>query len=343
MINGAEVKDVGEKKVVGRNVVITVGIIATVLLGGLVGVIADYTSITNDKDSQILTLMNQKNQLQTWLDGNKTLLNETQAWLQGNITYYNSQTTALQNRIGDLNAQVTALEGEVAALQTQYQKYVTAYHNLRDKVNQRWDEVNVEPFITPTDSDVRDVVYQITGGWSNPSDFNEYWSDVKAMYDWVVNNVDYRYDGLTPMLPYDPSGNLQYCSDMWQFPNETLSLRKGDCEDQTILLCSMIRCYNNMSYAVECVCLSGAAIGHVGVQIPVSGNKLVILDPAGHYYSHDLWGNIVYNDITTEINNWLNYWKPTMGQNVYVNRVFSDYIDKTFSSTGAYIAWMYSK
>lgn len=225
----------------------------------------------------------------------------------------------------------------------QYNQYVSSYQKLRDLVNQRWDQNNVKPFITPTDSAVRDIVYQITGGWSNHSDWNEYWSGVKAMYDWVVNNVDYRYDGLTPMLPYDPSGNLQYCTDMWQFPNETLNIRKGDCEDQAILLCSMIRCYNNMSYNVECIFLNGATSGHAGVQIPVSGSKLVILDPAGHYYSSDFWGNIVYNDITTEINNWLNYWKPTMGQNVYVYRVFSDYIDKTFSSTSEYTVWMYSR
>jgi hypothetical protein len=163
------------------------------------------------------------------------------------------------------------------------------------------------------------------------------------MYTWVVNNIEYRYDGLYPMLPYDPSGDLQFRKDVWQFPNETLSLRKGDCEDMAILLCSMIRCYSGMKYPVECIIIVNSTLGHMAVQIPVSGYKLVILDPAGKYYSHDIWGNIAFNDITTEINNWLNYWKPYMGSDVYVSRVFSDYIDKTFTSTNEYITWMYSR
>jgi hypothetical protein len=81
----------------------------------------------------------------------------------------------------------------------------------------------------------------------------------------------------------------------------------------------------------------------MAVQMPVSGYKLVILDPAGKYYSHDVWGKIAFNDITIEINNWLNYWRPYMGSDVYVGRIFSDYIDKTFTSTNEYITWMYSR
>ena len=52
-----------EKKVVSRNFAIVLGIIAIILLVGLVGAIANYTSIINakdntiaDKDSQISSL-----------------------------------------------------------------------------------------------------------------------------------------------------------------------------------------------------------------------------------------------------------------------------------------------
>jgi len=201
----------------------------------------------------------------------------------------------------------------------------------------------LESFITPEDSSVSQIVYSITGGWSDPSDWSEFWDDVKAMYMWIRNNVDYRYDGLFPELPYDPGGSVDYHKEMWQFANETLSLEKGDCEDQAILLCSMIRCYNNMEYKVECIGISSYTSGHLAVQIPVTGDKLVIFDPAGNYYSKDIWGNIVFNDITTEINNWLDYWKPQMGNDVYVSLVFSDYIKETFVSTSEYLSWMYSR
>ena len=238
-----------------------------------------------------------------------------------------------------MQSEISSLNGIIATLQA----YVDAYKSLRDKVNQRWNHIDIEPFIIPQDRTVRDIVYAITGGWSNPSDWSEYWKDVKAMYTWVINNIGYRDDGLYPMLPYDPSGDLHFGKDVWQFPNETLSLRKGDCEDMAILLCSMIRCYSNMKCWVECIVIESSTSSHVAVQIPVSGCKLVILDPAGRYYSHDIWGNIVFNDIAVEINKWLNYWKSQMGSDVRVARVFSDYIDKKFNSTNEYIAWMYSR
>jgi chaperonin cofactor prefoldin len=132
-----------ERKVVGRNVVITVGIIAIILLVGLVGAIANYTSIINNKDStiqtkesQIQTLTNQKNQLQTWLDGNKTLLSQTQTWLDGNktlltqtqtwltgnltlINTLNTQITNLQDQISGLNSQISSLNAQITDLQNQ--------------------------------------------------------------------------------------------------------------------------------------------------------------------------------------------------------------------------------
>jgi len=366
------------KKAVGRNVVIALGIMCVILAVGLVGAVTHYTLIINGKDdiiaslnSRIGTLTDQKARLQVWLEGNLSKINELNAqmvelrnevsalslqksqlqrWLQENITYYNSRISSLnaeieklQYQMGSLNAQITALNGQVASLEAQYQSYVDAYQNLRVKVNERWDRSNVESFITYRDQAVYSIVYSITGGWSNPSNWNEFWDDIKAMYSWVVNNIEYRYDGLYPILPPNPSGSLDFCDEMWQFPNETLSLRKGDCEDQAILLCSMIRCYTNGQYNVEVIIIESGKAGHAAVQIPVSGDKLVILDPAGKYYSHDFWGNIAPNNITVEINNWLNYWKPRMGNDVHVSRVFSDYVDKSFASTNEYIKWMYSR
>jgi hypothetical protein len=77
-----------EKKTINRTVAITLGIICILLTVGLVGAIADYTSIINGKnndistrDSQIQTLTNQNNQLRTWLIGNGTL--------KGNVTVIN--------------------------------------------------------------------------------------------------------------------------------------------------------------------------------------------------------------------------------------------------------------
>ena len=308
----------------------------------------------SDLESEYTDIWQRYNVLET----NHTNLETTFQELQTNYTNLQESYTDLQTQFNQLQAnysdllvdyetleqQYDTLESSYANLENEYNAYVSAYQSLRDKVNQRlWFLAEVEIFITPQDSDVSAIVNSITGGWSDPSDFTEYWDDLKDMYLWVRNNIDYRYDGLSPMLPYDPSGSVNYYEDMWQFPNETLSLRKGDCDDQAILLCSMIRYYCDMQYWVECIWISSSTSAHLAVQCPVAGDKLVIFDPAGNYYSHDFWGNIVFNDITTEISNWLDYWKPSMGNDVYVYRVFSHYIDETFTSTIEYKTWMYSR
>ena len=277
--------------------------------------------------------------------------------LQSNFTSLQTAFQTLQDQYSSVLSNYSSLEESLETLETQYNslqelyddlqaecdRYVTAYQNLRNMMNQRSLKTDIESFTTPQNPDVVSIVYSITGGWSNSSDWNEYWSDVKAMYMWIRNNIEYRYDGLYPILPSDPADSLQHWDEMWQLPNETLSLRKGDCEDQAILLCSMIRCYCGVEYEAECVWITSSESGHVGVQIPVTEHRLVIFDPAGDYYSSDAWGNIVFNDIAVEVSNWLNYWKPMMGNDVYVYRVFSDYIDRPFTSTDEYITWMYSR
>jgi hypothetical protein len=284
------------------------------------------------------------------LQSNYTALQNKYQNLEENYTFVQAQYDSLQVNYTTLMEDFNTLEVQYNSLQTaynnlqaEYDRYSAAYERLRDEINNRWNEQNVELFITSPDPLVNTTVFDITGGWSNTSDWNEYWDDVKAMYDWVVDNIEYRFDGLFPMLPSDPSGETDYFMEMWQFPNETLALGKGDCEDMAILLCSMIRGYNNMEHYVECIGIVSSIAGHLAVQVPVAEHKLVILDPAGGYYSSDFLGNIVFRDVTEEINNWLDYWKPTIGEDVYVNLVFSDYIHETFTSTTDYLSWMYTR
>jgi hypothetical protein len=43
------------------------------------------------------------------------------------------------------------------------------------------------------------------------------------------------------------------------------------------------------------------------------------------------------------MNNWLDYWKPEMGNDVNVDLVFSDDFHETFTSKYDYITGMYSR
>jgi hypothetical protein len=277
-------------------------------------------------------------------------LQSSYSGLQASHSSLQTNYNSLQSSYDSLDASYDSLQSSYGSLQTSYNvlqssfdSYYSDYANLRDLINQRVLHLDIMDFVTPDDPDVNSIVLSITGGWSNPSNWDEYWSDVKKMYDWVVNNVDYRSDGLYPVLPSTPSGDVEYEMEMWQFPSETLDLRQGDCEDMAILLTSMMLSYNDGAYSVECIWITGSLGAHAAVQFPVTGDELTILDPAGHYYTQDGYGNIDSKGISTEINNWLNYWRPSLGSDVRVYRVFSSYMDRSFASTSEYTTWMYNR
>jgi len=75
-----------EKKVVGRNVAIALGIICIILAVGLVGVVANYTSIISSKDDTISSL-------------NLQITSK-----DSQISSLNSQIANLQNQVNDLNS-----------------------------------------------------------------------------------------------------------------------------------------------------------------------------------------------------------------------------------------------
>ena len=155
------------KKMVSLNVAVALGIVCILLIAGLGGAIA---MTINDKDNQInsanntisqlnatiadknntiaslnvniTNLTNEKNQLQAWLDGNKTLLSQTQTWLSGNITSYEAQISSLNARINQLQ---TWLSGNITA----YNNYVNDHHHtdsdynaLQNQKNQLQDTYN---------------------------------------------------------------------------------------------------------------------------------------------------------------------------------------------------------
>jgi hypothetical protein len=113
------------KRVVRRNVAMALGIMCIVLVAGIGGAIIHYSLVVSDKDktissqnSQVSILRNQNIQLQTWLDGNETLLNQTQA-----------NNTNLQNLIDSLNSNVTKFQNEINNLHIMYTEKSTVWVN----------------------------------------------------------------------------------------------------------------------------------------------------------------------------------------------------------------------
>lgn len=77
-------------------------------------------------------------------------------------------------------------------------------------------------YITPEDSIVEQTLDNILKNPIIPD-----WIEIR---DWIGNNIEYKYDN-----------DVHEISEYWQLPRETLSLRTGDCEDFSILLCSLYR------------------------------------------------------------------------------------------------------
>jgi len=74
-----------EKKVVGRNVAIALGITCIVLAIGLVGAVMNYTSIISEKDNTIASLNSEIANFQEKIDD----LNATYTWLKHHsFTYW---------------------------------------------------------------------------------------------------------------------------------------------------------------------------------------------------------------------------------------------------------------
>jgi predicted PurR-regulated permease PerM len=103
---------VSEKKVIGRNVAIALGIICIILAVGLVGAIAVYTPMINDKNNTIDSL----NSEVTSRDSTIASLNSQIITKNNTISSLNSQIASENNTIASDNLQISSLNSQVSDL-----------------------------------------------------------------------------------------------------------------------------------------------------------------------------------------------------------------------------------
>jgi predicted transglutaminase-like cysteine proteinase len=88
-------------------------------------------------------------------------------------------------------------------------------------------ESQFQSYVTPECQSVQETLHGTLG--APPYKLSQTGFD--DIRDWVAANIDYKSD------------EEQWGEDYWQTPEETLRLRTGDCEDFSILLCSLLRAY----------------------------------------------------------------------------------------------------
>jgi len=92
-------------------------------------------------------------------------------------------------------------------------------------VSRVFSETTCFSFITPEDPSIINLKNEILQ--DNIAILTPDWMKFR---DWVGNRIEYKQDS-------EIHREMEY----WQFPNETIQLKTGDCEDFSILLCSLLR------------------------------------------------------------------------------------------------------
>jgi hypothetical protein len=149
---------------------------------------------------------------------------------------------------------------------------------------------------------------------------------MRAICQWVGVNIVYNYDTF--------NGDTQHS---YQYPTETLTLKRGDCEDHAVLMVSMCKAEKS-SLAMWCAEVSyikntGETAYHVLVFVRVTGNKLYIFEPTssnGWHSSESMSGSLAIQEYEQ--------WKDC--SQFTVHKIFDENSYKEFNSNQEFFNWL---
>jgi hypothetical protein len=278
----------------------------------------------------------------------KNELTGTQAELknmQSTLKATESELVQSENSLISTKAQLTETKQEVSTVigqleisQQENMRFLNGYTALMSEIFARLGfKEDREKFITPDSPLIITKASAIAGPFSN--DNHERWQDYLRLYQWVFDNIEYSSDTGLPILPATPDGSLRWLSEFFKTPEETLEDGNGDCEDMANLLASLLLSYVDQQYAVWVIEIRPpTGSGHVAVALPVTGDELTILDPAGMYFTGYSTGYLSSDDIATAIHDWLAHWAIDM-PGAEVTAVYSSDFYQEFTGADDFIDW----
>ena len=136
-------------------------------------------------------------------------------------------------------------------------------------------ESEFNSYITPECPSVTEALSNIVG--DSPYELSQVGFD--NIRDWVAINIDYISD------------EKRWGKDYWQTPAETLSYRTGDCEDFSILLCTLLR-----SYGIDAESVYVA----LGVDDGDDGHAFLL----ENWYHDGEWRRVESQSSSTQLSSW---------------------------------------
>lgn len=121
----------------------------------------------------------------------------------------------------------------------------------------------------------------------------------QAIFEYVRKEIEYVTEGNPKKWLY-PRSHLQFKFDFWQLPRETIEWGKGDCEDVSILLCTMMRIAGVPADNVRIVLGTvQGSFGHAWIEFKI-GDEWYALEatcPTCNYIERSLYYELLYPEV----------------------------------------------
>ena len=246
---------------------------------------------------------------------------------------YEETVKSLEEKYSHLQSNYTYLDERYRTLQSDYENLQTEYNEYKNLVDMRKPSGSEKcNFITPDDSDVISQTSSLLGSHYD-GDLSSH--EIDEINDWVYNHIDYNYD-----IYVGEKGDIG--EECWQYPNETLDLGHGDCEDQALLVVSMCLSQENVGwlYCAEIQLTKGSeTMDHVCVFADIEGDRLHIFDPTARNTDFPYDGGWRNTESRPESSALDEYRKENGFDSIRVKSVFNQDVYKTFSSNDDFYSW----
>lgn len=245
-----------------------------------------YTYQMRDTEIQKIDTMKEEiNLLETQIsqiESDISLIETKKTEIQPQIDQEISRQNEIQGQIDSLTSQITDIKKEIE------------YFEAIDVRDPRF-------LITTEDPLVRAKVQEITRLCKTKEEKQQ------AVFEYVRKEIEYVTEGNPRDWSY-PRSFLAYKFDFWQLPAETIQWRKGDCEDRSILLCTMMRMVGVSSSDVRVVVgvihVNGERGGHAWIEFKIGDDWYALEStcPTCNYIPKSVY----YDILTPEVLGWFN-------------------------------------